>query len=54
MSRTRKGAKSAGWEFWSRRPGRGRGVHAKRFCIRTERQQGKRTARSINDEHDPH
>lgn len=45
MSRTSKGAKAAGWEFWSRRPGRGKGVAAKRFCVRTERQRNKREAR---------
>lgn len=48
MSRTRKGTKPAGYEYWSRRPfnrhGQGPGPDAKRRTHRAERQQAKREA----------
>lgn len=42
MSRTRKGSKPPGYEFWSRRPqSGGKGAASKGFCHRQERAQGK-------------
>lgn len=43
VSRTRKGAKSPGSDFWSRRPfsGLGHGPFAKRRTHRAERQRAK-------------
>ena len=45
MSRTRKGSKPPGYEYWSKRPGNKHGgllgVHQKKFTHRTERKQGK-------------
>ena len=47
MSRTKKGKKPMGYEYWSRRPGSNRhgsgpGPEAKRFTHRAERRQGKK------------
>lgn len=40
MSRTKKGSKPAGYEFWSRRPQNGgRGRYSKTLCHRIERRQ---------------
>ena len=42
MSRTKKGSKAPGWEFWSRRPQCGGvGAESKRLCHRQERMQKK-------------
>ncbi|MNQ57595.1 hypothetical protein D3C85_717580 [compost metagenome] len=43
MSRTVKGSKGSGYDYWSRRPfsGRGYGPAVKDFCHRTERMQEK-------------
>lgn len=43
MSRTIRGAKAAGFDFWSRRPnsGNGFGPITKRLCHRAEREQGR-------------
>lgn len=49
MSRTIKGAKSAGYEFWSKRPQRGGGGHgpfAKSSTHRAERRQARREIES--------
>jgi len=48
MSRTKKGAKAPGYEFWSARPksGTGHGPFAKKVTKRTERQQNKKLAMS--------
>lgn len=47
MSRTIRGSKADGFDFWSRRPnsGNGCGVIAKRICHRTERMQGREEVR---------
>lgn len=47
MSRTIKGSKGPGYEFWSKRPGGwgGRGAYAKLQTHRIERQQHKKEAR---------
>lgn len=52
MSRTHKGSKAPGYEFWSRRPhsGIGHGAELKRLCHRAERQQAKGAARDGLDE----
>ncbi len=46
MSRTSKGAKGAGYEYWSRRPGNKQGGQpgavSKRATHRAERRQGKK------------
>lgn len=51
MSRTKKGRKGLGYEYWSARPGNRHGGPAnkftKRLTHRIERQQGKKAA----DEH---
>lgn len=49
MSRTNKGSKGAGHEYWSRRPNKGvvPGPDNKRITHRMERQEGKQEA-SIN------
>lgn len=46
MSRTLVGSKSAGYDYWSRRPGSGKGFgpSVKKACLRTERQQRRRIA----------
>lgn len=45
MSRSRKGSKSPGYDFWSRRPGNkgggGSGPYAKLLTHRRERQKNK-------------
>lgn len=43
MSRTIRGTKSSGFDFWSRRPnsGNGCGAVAKQICHRVERLQGR-------------
>ena len=43
MSRTVRGSKADGFDFWSRRPhsGNGFGPITKRLCHRTERLQGR-------------
>lgn len=43
MSRTKKGKKQCGYDYWSRRPysGRGFGPDVKDACHRSERMQGK-------------
>lgn len=48
MSRTRKGSKAPGYEFWSRRPysGIGHGPVCKRICHGMERAQAKEAVRS--------
>lgn len=47
MSRTRKGGKGPGYEFWSSRPGRGgRGRIAKQITHRIERRINRETARN--------
>lgn len=47
MSRTIRGAKTSGYDFWSRRPnsGNGFGPIAKQICHRVERLQGRAEAR---------
>lgn len=45
MSRTIKGKKASGYEFWSRRPGTGHGSVAKTICHRKERGQAKAAVR---------
>lgn len=53
MSRTIKGSKAPGYEFWSKRPGKGRGGrgrYAKLLTHRAERQANKRAARRVEDE----
>lgn len=48
MSRTKKGTKAPGYEFWSARPGKGKmssGPIAKKLTHRAERQEGKQQAR---------
>jgi hypothetical protein len=53
MSRTRKGGKAPGYEFWSARPGRGgRGRHAKNITHRVERRINRDTARRAAREHE--
>lgn len=51
MSRTIRGRKGPGAEYWSKRPhnkyGQQPGPVAKRATHRTERQQGKRDARNF-------
>ena len=44
MSRTIKGSKGPGYDYWSRRPysGRGFGPGVKQLCHRAERQAGRR------------
>lgn len=43
MSRSRKGSKHPGYEFWSRRPQSGGvGAISKRFCHQQERAESKR------------
>lgn len=44
MSRSKRGSKAPGYEFWSRRPcsGSGYGKYYKKFCHRIERQDNKR------------
>lgn len=48
MSRTKKGKKAPGFEYWSRRPGNKHGgtvgATTKHFTHKAERQQGKREA----------
>lgn len=51
MSRTRKGSKAPGYDYWSARPGNrhgalGYGPYAKRRTHRLERQSGKKTTRA--------
>lgn len=43
MSRTIRGSKASGYDFWSRRPNSGNGFGAivKRICHRVERLQGR-------------
>lgn len=52
MSRTKKGKKAPGAEYWSRRPhnkhGSPPGPITKKLTHRTERQQGKREAGSLS------
>ena len=53
MSRTRKGSKGPGYEFWSKRPGKGRmssGPYAKLLTHRAERQEGKEEVRKADQE----
>lgn len=52
MSRTRKGSKAPGYEFWSRRPGpSGPGSIAKKMTHRAERNANKREAqRAVREE----
>lgn len=47
MSRTIKGSKGAGYDYWSRRPmsGHGYGPEVKRICHGVERMQAKQAAR---------
>jgi hypothetical protein len=46
MSRTRKGSKAPGYEFWSPRPGQGGvGSIAKKITHRAERNANKREVR---------
>ncbi|MCX9024635.1 MAG: hypothetical protein OIN85_00900 [Candidatus Methanoperedens sp.] len=52
MSRTKKGKKGAGWEYWGKRPlrGGGRGTKGKRDGIQVERAKLKRqTKREARD-----
>jgi len=52
MSRTKKGRKEPGYDYWSRRPcgGRGFGPSVKDACHRSERMQGKeRIQRDVRD-----
>lgn len=46
MSRTNKGSKGCGYEYWGRRPGKSTvpGKDTKRFTHRIERQEGKQEA----------
>lgn len=43
MSRTKRGSKGPGYDYWSRRPhsGNGHGPEVKRLCHSVERQQAK-------------
>lgn len=43
MSRTQRGSKGAGYDYWSKRPfsGRGYGPAVKKFCHKAERMQEK-------------
>lgn len=54
MSRTVKGSKAPGYEYWSRRPNKGArggvGRFTKRKTHRAERQQGRKQARCPMDE----
>lgn len=53
MSRTKKGSKGPGYEFWSRRPGNGgSGRIGKDLTRGIERQQGKAAVREGIKEHD--
>ena len=47
MSRTIKGSKGSGYDYWSRRPasGRGYGPEVKRLCHGIERAQAKEAVR---------
>ena len=47
MSRTRKGSKPPGYEFWSKRPAGqgGRGAYAKKITHKVERLDGKTDTR---------
>lgn len=47
MSRTIRGSKPSGYDFWSSRPmsGMGHDVSLKRLCHRIERQQGRAEVR---------
>ena len=52
MSRTNKGAKSAGYDYWSRRPystSYGYGPDIKKLCHRAERRQNKKIAKDNRD-----
>lgn len=57
MSRTVRGEKAAGHDYWSRRPasGRGTGPAVKNTCHRAERQQGQAEVRKRVEEvlHEP-
>lgn len=57
MSRSIHGKKESGSDFWSRRPGSGRGVGVvpKALCHRTERQQAQQAVRRCIEEviHEP-
>lgn len=57
MSRTRKGSKGPGFEYWSRRPTKFHyadpGKETKRNTHRLERQEGKREAKQEESEPDP-
>lgn len=57
MSRTKKGKKGAGFEYWSRRPTKFKyadpGKETKRNTHRLERQEGKQEARQEESEPDP-
>lgn len=52
MSRTIRGSKGAGYDYWSRRPmsGMGHDVSLKRLCHRIERQQGRNEVRQQMEE----
>jgi len=54
VSNTIRGSKPPGYEFWSRRPGKGRmsrGAFAKKMTHRTERQQGRVSAEQAAEEY---
>lgn len=52
MSRTKKGSKGCGYDFWSRRPhsGNGHGRWVKLFCHRVERRQSRELVRNELDD----
>ena len=52
MSRTKKGSKSPGWDYWGKRPiGQGaNGTKNKRIGIKRERQQLKKLTKQKDDE----
>lgn len=53
MSRTRKGSKGCGYDFWSRRPGDGHfGPVAKKVTARSERMRDKQIERQAMVDHD--
>lgn len=55
MSRTRKGTKGCGYEYWSRRPfaGYSPGRDTKTLTHRIERRHAKRTVQAISETGDP-
>ena len=56
MSRSKKGKKPVGWDYWGKRPigGGANGTENKRVGIQKERAKGKREVKSLPVEEDFH